>query len=140
MIRDRASRAAPIITRTTRHGYRYKGRAIGHSFDGDSSVFTLGGMLTGDAGSRWLVTAAIGNLNRRNAGPTSVAANKTRYREIEVVHKRGLWIGELSLGLGYDYRKDTVTRVKDRQRKGVRRIRRHVLIVTIHQSTDGCDD
>ena len=30
-------------------GYRYKGRAIGHSFDGDSSVFTLGGMLTGHA-------------------------------------------------------------------------------------------
>jgi hypothetical protein len=94
-------------------GYRYKGRAIGHSFDGDSSVFTLGGMLTGDAGSRWLVTAAIGNLNRRNARPTSVAANKTRYRDIELVHKRGLWIGELSLGLGYDYRKDTVTGVKD---------------------------
>lgn len=92
-------------------GYRYKGRAIGHSFDGDSSVFTLGGVLTGNANHSWLVTLAYGNLNRHSARPTTTATNKTRYRDVELVHRRALWVGELSLGLGYDYRKDTVTGV-----------------------------
>jgi len=93
-------------------GYRYKGRAIGHSFDGDASVFTLGGVLTDDADHSWQATLAIGNLNRRNARPNSVADNKTRYREIEVSHKRQLWVGYMHAGLGYDYRKDTVTNNK----------------------------
>jgi len=93
-------------------GYRYKGRAIGHSFDGDSSVFTLGGTLTGQGGSSWTATLAAGNLNRRSARPTTTAANKTRYRDVEITHKRAFWVGELGLGVGYDYRKDTVTGVK----------------------------
>ena len=94
-------------------GYRYKQRAIGHSFDGDSSVFTLGTTLTDNAGHAWIATVAAGNLNRRSARPTTTADNKTRYREVEVVHRRPLWVGDLSAGLGYDYRKDTVTHVKD---------------------------
>jgi len=93
-------------------GYRYKGRAIGHSFDGDSSVFTLGGMLTDHGDDSWLVTLAIGNLNRRNARPSTTAEYKTRYRDLEMVHRRDFWVGELGLGLGYDYRKDTVTGIK----------------------------
>lgn len=98
---------------TYQTGYRYKGRAIGHSFDGDSSVFTLGGMLTGHADNAWYVTLAVGNLNRRSARPTTTAQNKTRYRDLNLVHRRSFWVGELQLGVGYDYRKDTVTGVKN---------------------------
>ncbi|MBT8443010.1 MAG: capsule assembly Wzi family protein [Gammaproteobacteria bacterium] len=93
-------------------GYRYKDRAIGHSFDGDSSVFTLGGMLTGHQDNAWYATFAIGNLNRRNARPSTTAENKTRYRDLNLVHRRMFWVGQLDLGVGYDYRKDTVTGAK----------------------------
>lgn len=61
----------------------------------------------------WLATFAIGNLNRRNARPNTVADNKTRYREVELSHRRTLWIGDLLAGVGFDYRKDTVTGIKD---------------------------
>jgi hypothetical protein len=94
-------------------GYRYKQRPIGHSFDGDSSVFTLGTTLTDHADNAWIGTFAIGNLNRRNFGVTTTADNKTRYREVQLVHRRPLWIGRLSTGVGYDYRKDTVTSIKN---------------------------
>jgi len=93
-------------------GYRYKGRAIGHSFDGDSSVFTLGGTLSDSGDNSWVVTAAVGNLNRASERPTTTAINKTRYRAFNLTHRRPVWIGSLYAGLGYDYRKDTVTGAK----------------------------
>ena len=94
-------------------GYRYRGRAIGHSFDSDSSVFTLGGVLNDNQDRTWIATAAAGNLRRRATGFSSVAENKTRYREIELVHQREAWSGNLDIGLGYDSREDTVTNASD---------------------------
>lgn len=93
-------------------GYRYKERAIGHSFDGDSSVFTLGGTLSTRADNAWVTSIAVGNLNRIGGPPTTTAANKTRYRAFNLTHRRPLWVGKLMLGIGYDYRKDTVTNAK----------------------------
>lgn len=94
-------------------GYRYRGRSIGHSFDSDSSVFTLGGVLNDNKDRAWIATAAAGNLRRRRTGFSSVAQNKTRYREVEIVHKREAWSGILNVGVGYDSREDTVTDVSD---------------------------
>ena len=94
---------------TYQTGYRYKGRAIGHSFDGDSSVFTLGGTLSDSGDNSWVMNVAAGNLNRRSARPSTTAVNKTRYRAVNLAHRRPFWIGSLYAGLGYDYRKDTVT-------------------------------
>ena len=93
-----------------RSGQTFRGRSFAHSFDGDSSVFALGGILTDNSDNAWLVSMAIGNLNRRNARVTTVAANKTRYREIEFSHRRAkVFGGNLYAGLGYDYRRDTIT-------------------------------
>ncbi len=95
-------------------GYRYRGRAIGHSTDSDSSVFTLGWLLNDNDDRSWLATVAIGNLNRHTTStPSTVAPHKTRYREVELVHRRTLWVGDLDVGLGYDYRKDAVTDVSN---------------------------
>jgi len=92
-----------------RTGQHYRGRSFAHSIDGDSSVFAAGGMLTDTRGRSWLMTAAAGNLNRRNAGSSALAGNKTRYRELELVHKRALLLGELDVGVGYASLEDTVT-------------------------------
>ncbi|MDH3510718.1 MAG: capsule assembly Wzi family protein [Gammaproteobacteria bacterium] len=96
-----------------RTGQHYKGKSFAHSFDGDASVFTLGGMLTDNSDYSWLATFAIGNINRRSARPNTVADNKTRYREVALSHRRTIWIGELLAGVGFDYRKNTVTGIKD---------------------------
>jgi hypothetical protein len=61
----------------------------------------------------WIVTAAAGNLRRRSSGFSSVARNKTRYREVEITHRREAWSGNLNIGVGYDSREDTVTNVSD---------------------------
>jgi hypothetical protein len=90
---------------TYKTGQHYKGPSFAHSFDADSSVFTLGGMLNDEADHSWVATIAIGNLNRRGAKPNYVAASKTRYQEYELSHRRDIWIGDINVGLGYDYRK-----------------------------------
>ena len=61
----------------------------------------------------WIATAAAGNLRRRDTGFSSVAENKTRYREFELIHQREAWSGNLDVGLGYDSREDTVTTQSD---------------------------
>lgn len=96
-------------------GYRYRDRSIGHSFDNDASVFTLGGMLVDQQERFWLATLAYGNLNRHGAPDSAnpVAIGKTRYREIEVSHRRGWLGGELALGAGYEQREDTLTEQSD---------------------------
>ena len=58
-----------------------------------------------------MVTLGYGKLNRH--GPedirNTVARVQTEYREIELSHGRSFAFGELSAGLGYDDRKNTVT-------------------------------
>jgi hypothetical protein len=38
----------------------------------------------------------------------------TDYWEVEVSSKRPLWIGEAYAGLGYEYRKNTITNITDK--------------------------
>ena len=100
---------------TYKTGYRDRGRSIGHSFDNDASVFTLGSSLTGRRDNTWYGTIAYGNLNRieNPDSRNTVAQVKTRYREIELMHRRSIIVGEIHLGLGYEYRKNTVTGISD---------------------------
>lgn len=90
-------------------GETYRGRSFAHSFDQDSSAVTLGGILNDEFGGSWMATAVAGKLNRRGRHLSTVELNQTEYREIEVSHRRGFWLGELDIGLGYEYREDEVT-------------------------------
>ena len=99
-------------------GYRYRSRSLGSSFDNDASVWSYGMMVTQDNSNSWQLNLRYGNLNRKDAddGPdlnNSVATNKTRYREFLLTHRRNTGFGKLHLGAGYDYRKDTLTRITD---------------------------
>lgn len=90
-------------------GETYRGRSIAHGADQDSSIYALGAILGRDGGRSWLGTLSFGNLNRRGASRSTVAANKTRYWELELVHRRKWGAAELTLGVGYERREDTVT-------------------------------
>jgi hypothetical protein len=89
-------------------GQTYRKRSFAHSFDQDSSVATLGLVLEDERDRSWLATLAYGNLNRRGANRSTVVRNKTRYAEVELSHRRGFFIGELGLGVGYEYLDDRV--------------------------------
>ena len=96
-------------------GYRYRGRSVGHSFDNDASIFTLGGSLIGHQNNTWYGTIGYGKLNRlTELDPwNTVAQVKTRYREIELMHSRRIIVGEIHAGMGYEYRKNTATGLSD---------------------------
>jgi hypothetical protein len=89
-------------------GQTYRGRSYAHSIDQDSSVAMLGLVLQDTRDHSWLATLAYGTLNRRGAKRNTVARNETDYAEFEVSHRRGFWIGDLKVGLGYEYRDDQV--------------------------------
>jgi hypothetical protein len=103
-----------------REGYRHRDRTIGHTFDNDSSVFSLGGILIDNHDAVWTVKLNAGNLNRDDQGQrdpdrvrNTVAKEKTRYREFLVDYTRDTRFGEFKIGAGYDYRKIARTGVTD---------------------------
>jgi len=51
-------------------GYRYKGRPLGYWADGDSNIWTVGGLLNNLAGGQALAVARYGTLNEADANPT----------------------------------------------------------------------
>jgi hypothetical protein len=92
-------------------GYRYRDRSIAHTFDNDANIFTFGSSLTDNQNNSWLLKLGYGDLNRKGDPDqrNTVAQVKTRYREIELSHRRDIGFGYLHIGAGYDYRKDTLT-------------------------------
>jgi len=69
---------------------------------------TLGSVLNTDQDTSWSATLIAGDLNRYSRSTSTTASNKTHYREAELTHSRAAFGGALKLGLGYEYRKDTV--------------------------------
>ena len=85
-------------------GMRYRGRSIGHTFDNDAEIWTLGGMLNDAGGHSWILTLGAGDLNRVGSpdSANTVAAVKTRYRSAQLTHRRQLRLGELQAGVGFE--------------------------------------
>jgi len=92
-------------------GYRRYGRPIAAAFDNDASIFTLGTLLTDSRSNTWRLRLGFGNLNRLGEPDPAnrVAQVKTRYREIELAHRRTTAFGDFNLGVGYERRANTVT-------------------------------
>jgi hypothetical protein len=51
-------------------GYRYRGRVLGHWADGDSSLWTVGGLLHDLAGGQALAVLRYGRLNEAGINPS----------------------------------------------------------------------
>ena len=92
-------------------GMRYLGRSIGHTFDNDAEVWTLGAMLNDSRNGSWRLTLAAGNLNREGQPDpaNTVTPVKQKYRSANLVHRRSLQIGELQAEVGIESLDNQVT-------------------------------
>ena len=60
----------PTTTPIYTDGYRHKGRPLGHWADGDSHLWTAGGLLPDLFGGQALAVLRYGTLNEAGASPT----------------------------------------------------------------------
>jgi hypothetical protein len=83
-------------------GYRYRGRAIGHSMDGDGESIGMGALMIDANGHRWEALARNVKVNR--AGELtghSLASEVARFRDVSLTHERAYGWGNITLSLGY---------------------------------------
>ncbi len=85
-------------------GYRYRGRVVGHSIDGDGRSYSLGGTFIDGFGDPWTVLVRSVELNIRNESVgNTVASEPRKLYNFELTHRREVRVGEIELGLGYDH-------------------------------------
>jgi len=88
-------------------GYRYRGRPLADSLDGDAQSYTLGLQL--DTRESWTGSLLLryAQLNRGGTVPDSrntVAPEPTNLRDVEVTLAFPMSTGKLKVGLGFDQR------------------------------------
>jgi hypothetical protein len=86
-----------------RTGYRYQGRSIGHSIDGDGLSYSLGSTLVQSTGHSWNVLLRYMELNRVGApNPRhTLSATPQDLTDLQISHDRITPIGTFKFGLGY---------------------------------------
>ncbi len=90
-------------------GYRYRGRVVGHSADGDSVVVSLGGLLFTAQGYSRQLLARRAEINRSNDARHSLSPVQRDIFTLELSHTRVFLAGDLMLGLGTEYGEVTAT-------------------------------
>lgn len=83
-------------------GYRYRGRAQGHSLDADAESVGVGLLFVESTGHRWDLLARNLKVNRAGAAPGhSLADAPTDVRDVVLTHDRAYAWGNITLSLGY---------------------------------------
>jgi hypothetical protein len=102
-------------------GYRYRGRPLGDSIDGDGRSYTFGlQLITPHAWSASLLLRSA-ELNRGGVVPdpiNTVAPEPVDLQNVEISLEVPMVSGDLMLGAGYDRTSDKVTDVKDSKARG----------------------
>jgi hypothetical protein len=100
-------------------GYRFRGRSIGHSMDGDGRLTTLGALYVSPAGISWELRARDGKLNRdATVAPESthtLAPLATDMWGVDLYHRRELFDGRLTAGIGFESREPASVSSRDDQ-------------------------
>lgn len=99
-------------------GYRYRGQAIGHSTDNDTSQLALNWQLATVEERRYSAILRIAKINRGGLEDFahSLTSLPRNLANIEFSHERPLYSGKIVLGLGYDVTEDTLS--GDEKRSG----------------------
>jgi hypothetical protein len=83
-------------------GYRYRGRAIGHTMDADGESIGGGAMLIDSRGHRWELLGRNIKLNRAGVAPGhSLGAGAAKVQDVAVTHERAYAWGNITLSVGY---------------------------------------
>jgi hypothetical protein len=83
-------------------GYRYRGRSIGSSLDGDGTSLGLGVLFIDAGGSRWELMGRDVELNRAGESRgNTLAEGPAEVRDVALTHERALPWGNISVSLGY---------------------------------------
>jgi hypothetical protein len=96
-------------------GYRYRGRAIGHTLDGDGESVTVGASWIDPASRRWELLGRDAKVNRAGASTGNTLADApARVHELRASHERSYAWGNISLSAGYtDVESDGAHRIED---------------------------
>ena len=94
-------------------GYRYKGLNIGHSADGDSLLFTLGGIILGQNSQLIKSSVSVGRLNRGSNNLYQLTQNNNDFFKFDLGYEFDLFwfdipLGNFDLGLGLDVMRDKI--------------------------------
>jgi hypothetical protein len=86
-------------------GYRYNGRVMGHSIDGDGRSYSLGSTLVQSVGHTWSVSLRYMNIKRDGSFDPrhSLSATPKDRVDIQISHSRTTRLGRFHLGVGYEY-------------------------------------
>jgi hypothetical protein len=84
-------------------GYRYNGRSIGHSMDGDGLSYSLGSTLVQSAGHTWNLSLRHIEINRRGSPDSrhTLSATPQELTDIQISHERLFAFGRIYAGIGY---------------------------------------
>jgi hypothetical protein len=89
-------------------GYRFRGRSIGESMDGDGRLTTLNAMYVSSDGKSWELRARDGKLNRDATATPELGHTRaplaTDLWSVDLFHRREMFGGILEGGLGFESR------------------------------------
>jgi hypothetical protein len=92
-------------------GYRYKGRSLGHSMDGDGLSFSLGSTLVQSAGHTWNLLLRHMEINRKGSPDSrhSLSATPQELIDIQLSYDRLTGFGRIYAGIGYSQLDDELS-------------------------------
>ena len=98
-----------------RTGYRYQGRSIGHSGDGDTLSYSFGSTLVQSAGHLWNVSLRYMEINRKGSPDSRHTLTPTPLEliDLQISHERQTRYGRLHAGIGYSLRDDLASNVSN---------------------------
>jgi hypothetical protein len=85
-----------------RSGYRYDGRSIGHTLDGDGLSYSIGSTLVQSAGHSWNFSLRYMEINRIGAVSQrhTLSPTEVRIADLQLTHRRSTELGQFRFGLG----------------------------------------
>ena len=92
-------------------GYRYNGRPIGYSGDGDTLSYSIGSTLIQSAGHSWNLSLRYMEINRLGAPDPrhSLTPTPQELTDLQISHERHTKFGRFYAGLGYSRLDDEVS-------------------------------
>jgi hypothetical protein len=83
-------------------GYKYRGRAIGHSIDSDGRLYSANLLLTRSNGDVAGIHLRKAGLNRDGSAVNAITREPENVRNVELRYSRALSAGKLTVSVAYD--------------------------------------